>query len=197
MPGILTATAAVLTALGGLFAALHQAGLVGHTDKQDSVSAQYSNQTTPPSQAETPAVASIKTAESLPAPNATEARPGQFSVSFPSGVEVTLRNNRGEGTYKILAAKVERRSPQQLNLKFSIRLTNKGPADLGFWSDSFRLLIDDVPRSPTSRLNDLVDAQSAKEAEVVFDLPADARKIVLKVINGQEGELPVVLTRSN
>ncbi len=75
-----------------------------------------------------------------------------------------------------------------------IRLTNAGPADIGFWNDSFRLAVDGVPRAPTSRLNDLVEARSAKEAEVVFAVPLAARSLTLKINSGdEEGEIPPTL----
>ena len=97
--------------------------------------------------------------------------------------------------FAILGAQVERRSAEKRTLKLSIRLTNAGPSDLGFWSDSFRLLIDGVPRAPTSRLNESVDARSAKDADVVFEVPATAKSLELQITSGREtGAIPLMLS---
>jgi len=83
-------------------------------------------------------------------------------------------------------------------LKLSIRLTNKGPSDLGFWNDSFRLLIDGVPRAPTSWLNDSVDARSAKESDVIFEMPDTTGSLVLSVTSGPEtANIPIILKKSD
>jgi hypothetical protein len=81
-----------------------------------------------------------------------------YRVTFPSGREVSVTSARsGALVYRILDSSVEPRSPDNLVLQLSVRLTNKGVLDVLFGSDSFRLLIDGVPRAPTNFLNDLVD----------------------------------------
>ena len=84
---------------------------------------------------------------------------------------MTLPLNRGVATYQVLGVQTARQGADKVGLKFSIRLSNAGPADVGFWSDSFRLLVDGVPRAPTSWLNSSVEARSAKDAEVQFEVP--------------------------
>lgn len=190
MLGTLTTTAGIITALTGLLVALYQVGLLGGKERpapQPSPPAisQSLNDTTKPS-------ASATTPEAAPAAS----NDIKYSVTFPSGTEVTFRNNRGQGSYKILAAQVERRSVKKLALKFTIRLTNNGPSDMGFWSDSFRLLVDGVPRAPVSRLNDAVDARSAKESDVEFEAPNTAKSLALQVLVGDKdepAEIPITL----
>jgi hypothetical protein len=148
-----------------------------------------STKTTEPSKAKLPSDATKTLAND---------RVTRYSVTFPFGTEVTLKNNRGEGTYKILAAQVDSRNAGRFTLKFYIRLTNKGPLDLGFWSASFRLLIDGVPRAPTSWLNDGVDARSAKESDVIFEMPDTAESLVLSVTSGPEtANIPIILKKSD
>lgn len=184
VPGMLTAAAGVLTATAGLLVALQQVGLL---DKGS----------TPPA-----------------APSYTEGTPGArpasrtsdasvadgvmpYETAFPSGAEATLHSMRGEGTYQVLATRVERRSAEKLTVTLSVRLTNAGPLDVSFGSDSFRLLIDGVPRAPLNWVNDAVDARSAKEHDVVFEVPVTAQRLVLQIMNGEdEASLPLTLQRT-
>jgi hypothetical protein len=98
---------------------------------------------------------------------------------------VKFRNNRGQGTYEILAAQAERRSVGKLGLTLTIRMTNNGPADVGFYTDTFRLLVDGVPRVPVNRLVDDVDARSAKESPIEFEMPDTAKSLALQVLVGE------------
>jgi hypothetical protein len=101
---------------------------------------------------------------------------------------VKFRVNRGEGTYQILAAQVERRSVGKLGLILMIRMTNNGPADVGFYTDTFRLLVDGVPRVPVNRLVDIVDARSAKESAIEFEMPETVMSLALQVLVGDKQE---------
>jgi hypothetical protein len=182
VPGMLTAMAGLMTAAAGLLVALNQVGLLG-------------------GHGHAPPAAPAEAASPSPqaAPTATPAGPpaAARTVTYAAGAKVTLNNNRGKGTYELLAAKVEPRTPEVATLTLTIRLTNAGPADIGFWNDSFRLAVDGVPRAPTSRLNSSVDARSAKEADVAFDLPLAAHSLVLKLNSGdEEGEIPLTLQRT-
>jgi hypothetical protein len=170
IPGMLTATAGFITALAGLLAVLYQVGLIGGK----APSAQNSPTVTAPSLSGTTAPVSA-------APNGTK-----YSVTFPSGASVKFRNNRGQGTYEILAAQAERRSVGKLGLSLTIRMTNNGPADVGFYTDTFRLLVDGVPRAPVNRLSDDVDARSAKESPIEFEMPDTAKSLALQVLVGEK-----------
>jgi hypothetical protein len=179
LPGVVTAVAGLLTALGGLLLALNQVGLLNRDHGHGAPAA---------SAAREPA------ASPAPGPPAAQQSAAAQTVGFPSAAKVTLGNNRGRGTYELLAARLERRTADAGTLILQIRLTNAGPADIGFWNDSFRLTVDGVPRAPTSRLNTAVDARSAKEADVVFAVPLAAKSLVLKINSGdEEGEIPLAL----
>ena len=205
MPGLVTAAAGIVAAVAGLFVMLHQIGPPSNKEKTASVSSSSDNDTTERLEATAPSAKPAKTTEpskAKSAPSGTKTladdRVTRYSVAFPSGTEVTLQNNRGEGTYKILAALVDSRNTGILTLKLSIRLTNKGPSDLGFGNDSFRLLIDGVPRAPKSWLNDLVEPRSAKESDVIFEMPETAESIVLSVTSGPEtANIPIILKKSD
>lgn len=201
LPGTLTGLAGVLTAVAGLLVALNQTGFFGHKENPASPSLASSSDALKRPNEATPSAAPATTATMPRAEHESDAiKPGTKDsalrrlISFPSGTEVTLTNQRAEGTYKILAAQVSPKSTGKLSLKFSIRLTNLGRSDLGFGNDSFRLQVDGVPRAPTSYLNELVEAKSAKEADVSFEIPDTAQTLALTVDSGQEaGSIPIIL----
>jgi hypothetical protein len=101
---------------------------------------------------------------------------------------VNFRYNRGQGTYQILAAQAERRSVGKLGLTLTIRMTNNGPADVGFYTDAFRLLVDGVPRVPVNTLIDAVDVRSAKESTIEFEMPETVKSLALQVLVGVKPE---------
>ena len=206
LPGTLTALSGVVTAVAGLLVALNQTGVFSFKDKPPSASPAVSGEPAKQSQATPAATADpIAATARAAAPARIDAEPGvskpaaqnfaqQYLVTFPSGTEVTLANHRSVGVYKVLAAQAGRKSSGKLGLKFSIRLTNTGRTDLGFWNDSFRLQVDGVPRAPVSWLNDLVEAKSAKEAELLFEIPETTKTLELTVDSGQESaNIPLAL----
>ena len=180
-------------------------GLLGNKEKPAFLSPSSYNDTTKRSEAATPTATPAKTAEpskaelpSVASKTLVNDRARPYSVTFPSGTEVTLHSRRADGTYKILAAQIDSRNTGKLTLKVSIRLTNTGRSDLGFWSDSFRLVIDGVPRAPINFLNELVDARSAKEGDVMFEMLDTAESLVLSVANGEDtANIPIVLKKSD
>jgi hypothetical protein len=205
VPGILTAITGVVTAVAGLLVTLHQIGLIGDKEKTAPQSPSSFNDTTKPSGEKAPTATRPKEVSpskaELPSDGTRTAvtdHASQYSVAFPSGTEVNLRSSRADGTYKVLSAQVDSRNTGKLTLKISVRLTNTGRSDLGFWSDSFRLRIDGVPRAPINFLNQLVDARSAKEGDVLFEVPDTAERLVLSVKGDGEdtADIPIVLTKS-
>jgi hypothetical protein len=84
-------------------------------------------------------------------------------------------------------------------LRFTVRCTNNGAFPMNFWDSSFRLVVDGVPRAPISGLNEVVDGRSAKEGDVVFEVPTGENKVVLRIsaptTSGSETtEIPFDLT---
>jgi hypothetical protein len=58
--------------------------------------------------------------------------------------------------------------------------------------------MDGVPRAPISWLNESVDAQSAKDAELVFELLDSAESLVLSVANGEDtARIPIVVKKAD
>jgi hypothetical protein len=83
---------------------------------------------------------------------------------------------------------------EKLSLKFSVRMTNNGGYGDNFWDNSFRLLIDGVPRAPVGGLNEVVESNSAKDGEVLFILPDTVGSVELQVIHeGEKTKIPVAL----
>ncbi len=203
VPGILMAIAGI-TAIVGLLVTLRAIGFLGDIENSASLSPPSYDDTARRSETPAPSITPAKTAapskteQSSVAPKIFDDRARPYSVSFPSGTEATLHSHRANGTYKILAAQVESRNTGKLILKLSIRLTNTGRLDLGFWSDSFRLVIDGVPRAPISWLNESVDARSAKEGDILFEMLDAAESLVLSVANGEDtANIPIVLKKSD
>ena len=186
LPGILTAVAGLVTAVTALVAALHQVGLIG-------------GGAGPSSRAQTTA----SSAQSAAGPEVrVPSAPGRAAAPSP-GTDANLPRQLAAGTevqlasagYKLMAVRLARHNTEELALTFTIRMTNNERYPANFWDASFRLLVDGVPRAPTSNLNKLVEGQSAGEGDVVFVIPATAGTVALRVIAGEAAtEIPVDLS---
>jgi hypothetical protein len=176
LPGILTGIAAVLTAVTGMIVALSQ------LRSGSSVGGQP------------PTATIVPTAEptvSTSPPAETRAAAAPYRVTFPSGKKATI----GTAVYEVARARVETSNPGDLALRLTVRLTNNGDYDANFWDASFRLRVDGLQRAPTSFLDDVVAARTAGEGEVVFSVPATARKLTLLVGDREPRvSLPVALS---
>jgi len=64
-----------------------------------------------------------------------------------------------------------------------VRHDRNGRSD---WSSSFRLIIDDVPRAPTNLLDEVVASESAKDGDVVFELPVSVKDVMLQIGSGDD-----------
>ena len=192
IPGILTALAAAATAVGGLLVTLDRIGLIG--DRSGSAPT--------PSTGNAPAVQGSSTAGQDAGPAVRDAAPPRagaapYAVEFTGVTEAKVRSQRADGVYKVLGATVENRGTSTLILTVTVELTNVGRLDIAFSTDYFRLIVDGRPRAPISTLIDAVDARSAKQAEIVFELPETAGNIVLLIDNTEDSaRLPLVLKKS-
>jgi hypothetical protein len=186
LPGALTATAAVITAVTGLIVAVHQTGLF---DVLTGRRAQPPGSTSGPAETIKPSPAPAPVSSpAAPAPVDQHPQPPRI---LASGSEARL----GSFRYKILAAQLEQHNAEQLGLRFTVRMTNNGRYPANFWDDTFRLLVDGVPTAPRSGLNKLVQGQSAEEGEVEFVVPAAAKSVVLRLRNGDDTtEIPIDLS---
>ena len=177
VPGVLSAVAAVITAVTGLTVAVYQIkdSQVGappgsqraSPEKPDAVTAQ-SNSKPQPASSDTPA-------SQRPSGDDTSQR----ALALPAGMQVKLAE--GDIVYKILSVRLEPYNADKDALRFTIRCTNNGLVAMNFWDSSFRLLVGGVPRAPISGLNELVEGRSAKEGDVVFEVPTGENHVVLQI----------------
>lgn len=178
VPGVLTATAATITAVTGLIVALHQAGFFSAIARHIP-QAQSNAATSQDSQL----TAIQGTGQKF---NST-----QNARALPAGAEVRL----GTAAYKILAARLERYNTENLTLRLTVRMTSTRAYDDNFLDSSFSLLVDGTPRAPVGGLNRLVRAHSAEEGEVVFVVPVRTQSAVLQIRHDKEStEIPLDLS---
>jgi len=113
-------------------------------------------------------------------------------IALPALSRVKLGGGAADIT--ILSAAIEPLDLERRSLTLKVRYLNGGRYPANFWSDSYRLIVDDVPRAPTNLLNEVVPGDSAKEGEVVFELPVSAKNVVLQISSGEEkSRLPFTL----
>ena len=180
LPGVLTAIAALLTAVVGGVVALKQAGLIYNHD----ASATRAEVQLAGSSAESPG----PKAQASPAPAALpQASPAATSprTVTPEVTQVDVFHE----TYRILSAKLEPHGQEELELHLVVRITNNDRYDSFRSSDAFRLLVDSVPRAPSESWGAGVPSQSAKEFDVEFVFPRNAHSLVLRIISQQEDAL--------
>jgi hypothetical protein len=117
----------------------------------------------------------------------------QYPINLRANQEVRLAQTNS--TYKILSVELDRSNSSTLLLRFNIRLTNNSGGTTLFWNDSFRLLVEGVPRAPISSLSTTVAAHSAKDGTVEFTTPDTVSRVVLQFRYGDESaEIPIDLT---
>jgi hypothetical protein len=170
IPGILTGVAAIITAVTGLIVVVNRAG--GRAEERVS----------PASQSVPGGPASGSRGPS-PSSDATSRGDAQ-SVALPALNRVRLAG--GDAVITILSAQVEPIDAERRSLKFLVRHLNAGRYDANFWSSSYRLIVDGVPRAPTNLLDEVVAGNSAKEGEVVFEVPVSAKDVALQISFGEE-----------
>jgi hypothetical protein len=129
------------------------------------------------------------------APTATTPASGdapQYPVTLEAGGEATA----GDSVYRIMAARVERPSDEQLVLNITLRVINNGPSTDNFWDRSARLVIDEIPYAPFEAPNEIVDAQDSKQAEFLFQIPANLTSVILQVgqVGRETARIPLELT---
>ena len=173
LPGLLTAGAAVITAVSGLLLALHQTGIF---DRNSHAPAQIQMDTASMGGSSSPGGS-----QSAAAPQGAQGS-GARKLSLPG----TTRVNFQEAAYELLEARVEPYSSDTVALHLNVRMTNNGRYPANFWVASFRLLVDGALQAPTNDLDDVVPAQSAKEGEVEFVIPSSASTVGLEM--GEVGE---------
>lgn len=188
VPGVLTATAAMVTAVTGLILTLHQVGLIGGRTGNSPVD--VSSPGVLEDVGEELSLQVSSGGRSSIAPDAI----GAYSVALPGGAEI----RSGELTYRILDARLEPYAPGSLSLKLSARLTNNQSTAVSFWDDQFRLVIDGVLRTPETYLNEAVNAHSSMDRTIEFVIPDTLTGAGLQMGKVGEGmpSLPLVFGAS-
>lgn len=116
-----------------------------------------------------------------------------YPATLPLAADVTV----GASRVQVLSATVEREDAEHLRLRFIVRMTNLGPNASNFWSDSFRLVVDEAAAAPVNVLNELVQGYSAKEGEVTFNVGRGVTRAALQVSGGEETtRIPVDLGKA-
>jgi hypothetical protein len=185
LPGILTAIAAAITAIAGLIAALHQAGLIGRS-QTTSASAREADRAPPPDAgrpARTPDPAARRAADS----NATAPDTANESREIPLPEHRTLAMEDGTGQkfqYTIVSARRDAAAGDTFRLRLRVRVWTNAPGGVVFWSDSFRLRIGDRRLKPVNFLDELAARDETREGDVEFDVDAATREAVLVVTVG-------------
>ena len=159
LPGVLTAVAAVITAITGLLVAVHQTGWFDHRNRDQAQSA--SRQGGPPD-AET---------------GASRQHPGVKQIAIPENAVVQTEDLR----YVLVSGHVEPSGPDRLMLRIGVRMTNNGTNPANFWSASFRLTLGDDVIAPVNLLDELVDAKSSKMGDLTFQIPANTKQLGLQM----------------
>jgi len=175
LPGLMTAFAAVITAVTGLVIAVRSSGSpAGSRPPIETSSNTASGATT--GAAVTPSPTGTTQGRSTPA--------AAQAMRQPSPSQVKLA--RGDIVVDILRGRVEPYNATTRELALRVRLTNNGNYGVNFWTATFRLVVDGVPRAPTNGLNEIVDGHAAKDGDVIFDVPDDAKSVALRIIWGDE-----------
>jgi hypothetical protein len=179
LPGLLTAGAAVLTAITGLLLALNQVGLFHHS---------------PPPLGPTPGGAA-DTGQITGIDGAQPAASNPASAELPLPGDAVMRTE--DAVYTLLSARVSPYTPGQVAIDFKVRMTNNNRFDANFWSKSFRILVDGTPEPPAGDLDEVVPANSAREAAIEFVVPANTSTVGLQMGDVGEGKPAITIHLRN
>jgi archaellum component FlaG (FlaF/FlaG flagellin family) len=96
-----------------------------------------------------------------------------------------------------VAARVDPYSLDKVSVHFTVRMTNIGSYPANFWADSFRLLVDGTLQAPSNYLNDVLPANSAKEGDVEFVIPAATSTAGLQMGDVGDGKPSIAINLAN
>jgi hypothetical protein len=116
------------------------------------------------------------------------------ALVVPANAEATLPRERV--TLTVLSGQLERLNAGTRALSLHIRFSNNGTRtfDRTYYTE-LRLLVDGVPRAPTSAPLEQIETLSAREFDYVFEVPATATRAVLRVSRGDEtSDIPLDFT---
>jgi len=114
----------------------------------------------------------------MPASSTTISLP----VQLPDGPTVMIIDSSGNKfQYTILSAQREPLSPDSYLLHLRIRAWTDSGQGMGFWDDSFRLVVGDLRSAPVNYLNKLVERDETVDGDVEFEIDASLAEAVLAV----------------
>ncbi len=172
-PGLITALAALLTAIGGCVALFTTNPRLLNLVLKPSAS-----QTAVVSQATSGYASAVSTSI---APVTLAASLAPRPVQFPDGQVVTFTDISGNTyRYTILSATLDPLPPNLLLLDMKIRVfTDYG---VNFWNDSFRLSVGDQQLKPTNFTDVYVNANETSDGEVQFQVAPSVKNAMLNII---------------
>jgi len=175
---MLTAVAGVITAIAGLVIALNQAGVIG-----GGASAPAADAIAAADEAGGGAAApgSGDGGGGGEAPGGAPAEADTAESGFAALVAIPARVVLGEATFQILGVAARPRGTGSRTVVVRVRMLNESNYSANFWDDSFRLLVDGIPRAPVGGLNEVVRGRSAVDGAVVFVVPGDPQDLVLRI----------------
>ena len=178
VPGILTGIAAIITAVTGFilaYSSFNNAKKLTEAPKSEAAK---------PSTPQQPDLPKASSASS----NAGGAKSGvSTSVPLPAIHHVKLVS--AEAVVTILSAKLEPIDADGNSLTFTVQYRNLGTYSKNFWSRSFRLIVNEVPQAPTNEPDLVVQGDSAKDAEFVFEVPKNIKNVDLQISYNEEKRL--------
>ncbi|HWA91328.1 MAG TPA: hypothetical protein VG889_14925 [Rhizomicrobium sp.] len=125
-----------------------------------------------------PAMSAGGTTAPAPSSDTAVAPPaGHPAIALPAG-QVIKRDDR---TYTILKMQLAQDDATDPSLEITVRMLNEQGYPANFWDDSFRLVVDGMPRAPVSDLNELVETGAAKDGVVKFAVPKTAKTVALQI----------------
>jgi hypothetical protein len=113
-----------------------------------------------------------------------------FPAALPGGAAASAQKT----DYRIVEAGIDldhrgkRIAEGKRFLAITMRVTYNGKVNLAVSKDNFRLLIDDAPMAPIDSMMEVVDPNSSKDGEVIFEIPASATSATLQVGEAGQGE---------
>jgi hypothetical protein len=190
-PGLLTAFAALMTAIGGCVAVLVSSPVLIDLVFSPSPTP-LAFEAEPSSSVVLDSGTPIAGTGNAPSDSAgltftPVSSPTQLlSVQFPDGSSVTMLGNQGSKyQYTVLSAQREPLSMDKHLLHLRIRAWHDYYAPMNFWNDSFRLVIGDLRLAPVSYLNEAADRDETVDGDVIFEIDASVKEAVLVIKAGR------------
>lgn len=128
-----------------------------------------------------PLASSTEPASSVEAPSLSPTNM-PLPVQLPDGPTVKMISSWGsEYQYTILSAQRELLPPDSYLLHLRIRAWTNTLGGMNFWSDSFRLVVDDRRLAPVNLLNDVIAQDTTGDGDVEFEIDSSLTEAVLVI----------------